>query len=72
MDVLRHASTYGVDPRSGMFVVGDDPAAKLPASPVVSERTLAARRSGLLSEERARDVVIPALQEIALSATSGQ
>lgn len=72
MDVLRHANTYGADPRGGMLlVVGDDPAAKSSTVPAVSERTLAAIGIPVFYPRNAREVVIHGLHAIALSRASG-
>ncbi len=72
MDVLRHANTYGADPRGGMLlIVGDDPAAKSSTVPAVSERTLAAIGVPVFYPRNAREIVIHGLHAIALSRASG-
>ncbi|MER6172481.1 indolepyruvate ferredoxin oxidoreductase family protein [Streptosporangium sp. NPDC001681] len=71
-DAIRHASTYGVDPRGGVLALaGDDPGASSSTLPCVSERTLAAMGLPVLYPRDAEEMVALGLYGIALSRASG-
>jgi indolepyruvate ferredoxin oxidoreductase len=71
-DALRHANTYGANPRGGMLLlVGDDPAAKSSTVPAVSERSLAALGIPVLFPRNAREIVTMAMHGVAMSRASG-
>ncbi|WP_326645206.1 indolepyruvate ferredoxin oxidoreductase family protein [Streptosporangium sp. NBC_01755] len=71
-DAIRHASTYGVDPRGGVLALaGDDPGSSSSTLPCVSERALAAMGLPVLYPRDAEEMIALGLYGIALSRASG-
>ncbi|MEU8250305.1 indolepyruvate ferredoxin oxidoreductase family protein [Nonomuraea sp. NPDC048916] len=71
-DAIRHASTYGVDPRGGVLALaGDDPGSSSSTLPCVSERALAAMGLPVLYPRDAGELVALGLYGVALSRASG-